>query len=126
MTAPVDRSEAATKHDSPNRPKPSRVRTWLRRLFLLTVTVTLVLVITGFAVYRYHRHLVVGQPLVIPSAEDSLAGVFPPATGWSNAKLEEARTYAEESQATEVVTIPVPTRSEHPPAPPRSRVAGAR
>ena len=105
MTTPVDRSESATKHDSPNRPKPSFLRTWLRRAFVLMVTAILLLLVTDFVVYRYHRHLIVGQPLVIPSTEDSLAGVFPPATGWSDDKLERARIYAEEAKATAFLAI---------------------
>ena len=105
MTTPIDRSESTTRHDSRNPPTPSFLRSWLKRLFLLTVTVTLLLVIAGFAVYRTHRHLIVGQPLVIPSAEDSLARVFPPATGWSASKLERARAYAEEAKSTAFLVI---------------------
>ncbi len=55
----------------------------------------LALVVLVGALYLAHRDIIVGTPLEATADEHSLKRVFPPATGSSVQRLEEARRFAD-------------------------------
>lgn len=71
----------------------------------ILVLIAAVLAVISSSIAIVHRSVLFGEDLLPVPEAISLAGTFPPAEGWSNSALDEARRFAQERGATAVVVI---------------------